>query len=101
MNADQADPTGSNDSASASVTPQAADLTLTKTVDDTTPNVGDTVKFTVTLTDDGPDAATNVAVTDRAWFIVTTQDPVPEQASDQPEKTEPGSGVARSVTFVP
>jgi hypothetical protein len=43
----------------------------------------------------------NFTVTERAWLIVTTQDPVPEQASDQPEKREPASGVARSVTFVP
>ena len=40
------------------------DLTLTKTVNDPTPNVGDTITFTVTLTDKGPSNATGVQVTD-------------------------------------
>ena len=43
---------------------QSADLSLTKTVDDATPDVGDTIVFTVTLTNGGPDAATNVVVVD-------------------------------------
>jgi hypothetical protein len=43
----------------------------------------------------------NFTVTDRAWFIITVQAPVPEQASDQPEKTEPAAGVAVRVTLVP
>ncbi len=61
---DQFDPVSANDSASATETPQQADLDLTKTVSDATPNVGDTVTFTVTLTDKGPDPATNVEVND-------------------------------------
>ena len=44
--------------------PPQADLALTKTVNNPTPNVGDTVTFTVTLSDNGPDAATNAQVTD-------------------------------------
>ena len=43
---------------------QQADLSVAKTVSDSTPNVGDTVSFTVTLANAGPDAATNVAVQD-------------------------------------
>ena len=41
-----------------------ADLSVAKTVDNATPNVGDTVAFTVTLTDAGPGAATGVTVQD-------------------------------------
>ena len=55
---------GEDDQDSATISSLAADLSLTKTVDDATPNVGDTVTFTVTLTNNGPDTATGVAVTD-------------------------------------
>ncbi|MCB9275704.1 MAG: DUF11 domain-containing protein [Lewinellaceae bacterium] len=46
------------------VVPQSADLSLVKTVNDNTPNVGDEVTFTITVSNAGPDAATNVAVED-------------------------------------
>jgi uncharacterized repeat protein (TIGR01451 family) len=62
--ADQFDPDTTNNTASVSETPQQADLALAKTVSNATPNVGDTITFTVTLTDKGSDPATNVVVAD-------------------------------------
>src|SRR5262249_2072433 len=70
--ADQFDPTPGNNSASVTdtpphadpATPQQADRVLSKAVSDATPNVGDTITFTVTLSDLGTDAATNVRVND-------------------------------------
>ena len=61
---DQFDPNQGNDSDTASITPQQADLEIGKTVSNPTPNVNDTITFTVTLTDNGPSTATNVQVTD-------------------------------------
>ncbi len=61
---DQFDPDTANNTATTTTTPQQADLSVTKTVDDPTPNVGDTISYTVTLTDNGPDAATNVTLQD-------------------------------------
>ena len=58
--ADQFDPDTGNNTASATETPQQADLALTKTVSNPTPNVGDTITFTVTLTNNGPTTATGV-----------------------------------------
>src|SRR5262249_46435747 len=62
--ADQFDPNTANNSDTASTNPLEADLALAKTVSDDTPNIGDTVTFTVTLTDIGPADATGVQVTD-------------------------------------
>jgi uncharacterized repeat protein (TIGR01451 family) len=42
-----------------------ADLTVSKTVSDPRPAVGSDVTFTITLTNNGPDAATDVEVLDR------------------------------------
>ena len=61
---DQFDPNQNNDAASATETPQRADLSLTKSVSNPTPNVGDTITFTITLTNNGPNTATGVQVTD-------------------------------------
>src|SRR5439155_284289 len=63
--ADQFDPNLGNNTGSATETPQHADLLLTKSVSDPTPDVGNVITFTITLTDLGPDAATNVLVADR------------------------------------
>ena len=43
--ADQFDPNTGNNSAAASETPRRADLQVGKTVDNPTPNVGDTMGF--------------------------------------------------------
>ena len=53
-----------DDQAAVSVTPQSADLSIAKTVSDTTPDIGDSVTFTVTVSNAGPDAATNVTALD-------------------------------------
>ncbi|WP_143198727.1 DUF11 domain-containing protein, partial [Bradyrhizobium sp. AS23.2] len=64
FHSDQSDPNSGNNSASVTVTPQQADLQLAKTVSNPTPNVGDTITFTVTLSNVGPTTATNVSVQD-------------------------------------
>ena len=60
---DQTDPVGGNNSASASVTvAAAADLALSKTVDHTTPLEGETVVYTITVQNLGPNAAGGIIV---------------------------------------
>src|SRR5581483_4090957 len=75
--ADQSDPNPGNNRAATTVTPQQADLSLTKSVDDGRPNVGDTVTFTVILANQGPDAATGVQVTDPLPAGLTVVSAVP------------------------
>ncbi|MDO8870809.1 MAG: VWA domain-containing protein [Methanobacteriaceae archaeon] len=56
-----------------------ADLTISKTVDEPTPNYGDTIHFTVIVFNAGPDAAQDVLVTD-VWpsgLIFVSSTPVP------------------------
>lgn len=62
---DQDDPVAANDSATAFVYVPGADLRVSKAVDDPFPGEGDTVTFTVTVANDGPDAAGNVTVADQ------------------------------------
>src|SRR5262249_12707804 len=61
---DQFDQTLANNTATTAINPLAADLAVGKIVSDPTPNVGDTITFTVTLTNSGPNTATNVIVSD-------------------------------------
>ncbi|MEI4908212.1 DUF11 domain-containing protein, partial [Klebsiella pneumoniae] len=53
-----------NNQGSATETPQQSDLAVSKTVSDPTPNVGDTITFTVTVSNAGPNDATGVTVHD-------------------------------------
>jgi uncharacterized repeat protein (TIGR01451 family) len=61
---DQADPTAGDDAASVAVTGQAADIALSQTVDNPTPDLNGTEIITLTVTDAGPSAATGVRVYD-------------------------------------
>jgi uncharacterized repeat protein (TIGR01451 family) len=61
---DQTDMSAANDSASAGFTVQSADLAVRMTVDDPTPVEGDAVTFTVRVSNDGPDGATGVEISD-------------------------------------
>src|SRR5262249_8243723 len=78
---DQFDPVTGNNSDSATETPQQADLAVTKIVDDSTPNVGDTITFTITLNNTGPDSATNVAVNDLLPSGLTFVSAAPSQGT--------------------
>ncbi len=81
---DQFDPVTTNNTASVVETPQQADLALAKTVSDPTPNVGDTITYTITLTDNGPDAATSVQVTDPLPPGVSFVSATPSQGTYDP-----------------
>jgi uncharacterized repeat protein (TIGR01451 family) len=67
--------------------PDSADLSLDKSVDDPTPEVGSSLTFTLTVANDGPDNATGVEVTDALSSIYTYQ----SQSGDG--TYTPGTGV--------
>ena len=52
-----------DDQDSATVSPTAADLSLTKTVNDAAANVGDNVTFTITVSNAGPDIGMSMSKT--------------------------------------
>jgi uncharacterized repeat protein (TIGR01451 family) len=65
-----------DDLARVSLTPVVIDLSITKAVDDTTPDVGQDVTFAIVVRNDGPDAATGVQVRDAlppGLSLVSTQ----------------------------
>src|SRR5439155_843996 len=78
---DQADPTPGDARDSIAVTVQAADLAVTKAVDNATPNEGNAISYTVTLRNNGPNGATNVGVTDLLPVGVTYRSSTPSQGS--------------------
>ena len=53
-----------DDEDTAVVVLQSADLSIVKSIDNSSPNVGDTVTFSLVVTNAGPDIATGVAVED-------------------------------------
>jgi uncharacterized repeat protein (TIGR01451 family) len=74
---DQPDTNLNNNESSASLPSQIADLALTKTADNTDPKPNDVVTFTITLKNNGPDAATSPSVNDAvpAGFTVLSTSP--------------------------
>ena len=53
-----------DDQASVTATPASADLSLSKTVNDASPNLGNQVTFTLTANNAGPDDAANIVIQD-------------------------------------
>jgi uncharacterized repeat protein (TIGR01451 family) len=73
ISADQADrdsvpdngfDSGEDDAVTIQINPASADLSLTKTINDATPNVGQDVTFTLDIRNDGPDVAELIEVFD-------------------------------------
>ena len=81
---DQFEPSPSDNTDGVALLPQQADLALAKSVNDTIPHVGDTIAYTVTLTNNGPDSATNVQVTDPLPAGVSFVSAMPSQGTYDP-----------------
>ena len=96
--ADQFDPNTANDMASATETPQQADLAVAKAVSNPTPNVGDTINYIITLTNLGINAATNVTLQDLLPAGLTFVSAVPSQGSYNPTSGIWTVGTATATT---
>jgi uncharacterized repeat protein (TIGR01451 family) len=64
-----------------SFTTATADLAVTKAVSNPAPNVGDTITFTVNLTNNGPNNATGVSVNDLLPAGLTLVSATPSQGT--------------------
>ncbi|MEM9648634.1 MAG: hypothetical protein AAF969_09140, partial [Bacteroidota bacterium] len=61
---DLTDVIADDDEITLTLVPQQANLSVSKSVNNTTPNVGETVTFTIQVNNAGPSAATNVSLAD-------------------------------------
>jgi uncharacterized repeat protein (TIGR01451 family) len=77
-NVEQTDIVPSNNSAHAVVAVDAADLLLTKSVDNVLPNEGDEIIYTVTVSNRGPNAATTITVSDPLPGELTFSNAIPD-----------------------
>ena len=85
----ETDPNVGNNSASASIVVQpVVDLSTTKVVDNGTPVVGNTINYTVTVTNSGPSTATGVQVNDLLPSGITFSMSSPSQGT-----YTPGTGI--------
>jgi uncharacterized repeat protein (TIGR01451 family) len=66
-----------DDQATATAQAQQVNLSLTKSVDNPTPRVGETFSYTITVTNSGPDSATNIVVGETLPAQITLVDNVP------------------------
>lgn len=77
------------------------DLTIAKTVDDSTPNIGQTISFSLVVNNAGPDIATNVTVGDLvpAGFTYVAASIGGGDASDDLDPA--GSGLSWTINTIP
>jgi uncharacterized repeat protein (TIGR01451 family) len=102
VRADQHDPAPAGTAATVTVTPQLADLALTSAISNATPNVGATITATVTLTNNGPAAASSILVTAALPAGLTFQSAMPSQGTYESTSgvwTVGGLAVGDSVTL--
>ncbi len=85
---DQYNPNEAGSVATVTVTPQQAELALSKTVSDPTPVVGETITYTILLSNSGPDAATSVQVTEHLPSGLSFVSAAPSQGT-----YDPGAGL--------
>ncbi len=104
---DQFDPAPANDASGVTVNGLAADLQVVKTVDKSSPNVGDRVTFTIAVTNNGPGEATSVRVRDLLPASLSYVSSTASQGAYVPETAlwsvgtlaAPGTGGISSATL--
>lgn len=79
--ADQGDPDPTDDTADVDIFVNACDIAVLKTVDNATPEVGDTVTYTLTVSNESGSTATGLEIEDFQPVGVTFASTVPSQGS--------------------
>ena len=89
-----------NNGCVAPVAPKSINLSVTKVANDDTPDIGQTVIYTITVSNNGPDAATNVIVTDNVPAGTTFVSATPAQTGTGPYTWNLGSITANTSKTV-
>ena len=76
------------------------DLSIAKSVSDSTPNIGDTITFTLQVNNAGPDTATNVVVSDLVPAGFTYESGSISGGTSNDESDPTGSGLSWTLNSV-
>ena len=80
---------------------QGIDLEINKQVNDTSPNLGDVVTFTLTIVNNGPDQATNVEIVDQLPAGFTYETNSISGGSSNSDSDPSGAGLQWTLDTLP
>ena len=102
LSSDQPDPNSGNNTATKLVYVGGSDLALSKTVDNPTPNEGDIVEFTITVSNEGTNSVDSIEVTDLVPAGLTLQTTAPNAPVVSQGSFDAATGVwsVGTVTYV-
>lgn len=95
---------GNNESSAGIIEIQEADISVSKSVDNSTPSIGDIITFTISASNNGPNDATNITIEERlqsgyTYISHTTSDGTYNTVTGHWEFDALANGVTKTMTL--